>query len=66
MEFLAEVILELTENEKFEENARLKIFYAYLSNDELKNKYNSLHFMMKAEDSKSHNLRDEFCIYRFK
>ncbi|CAK86810.1 unnamed protein product (macronuclear) [Paramecium tetraurelia] len=66
MKFLGSILDDIMADEKFKENARFKIFYAYLCNDELKNKYNALHYMMKAEDTKNHTLRDEFCLFRFK
>lgn len=50
---------------KYQDCPRFRIFYAYVANDELKNKYNALHYMMKAEDKKA-ALREEFCLYRFK
>lgn len=66
MKLLASILDDIIADEKFKENARFKIFYSYLCNDELKNKYNALHYMMKAEDTKNHTLRDEFCLFRFK
>lgn len=66
MKFVMSILDEIMADEKFKENARFKIFYSYFSNDELHNKYNGLHYMMKAEDTKNHTLRDEFCLYRFK
>ncbi|CAD8205602.1 unnamed protein product [Paramecium octaurelia] len=66
MKLLGSVLDDIIADEKFKENARFKIFYSYLCNDELKNKYNALHYMMKAEDTKNHTLRDEFCLFRFK
>ena len=63
MELLSFILDEIIQDEKFKDNARFKIFYAYLSNDELKNKYNALHYMMRAEETKNHTLRDEFCLF---
>lgn len=51
--------------EKFEEFPRFRLFYAYVCNNYIGNRYNALEYMMRAEDGKT-TLRDEFCLFRFK